>query len=266
MIYRYHNDPLSIYHDLSPSSTIRHRPCSGWRGDFNTFFLHAGYPINGSVKADQFSMYARRIKPDSAAQRTSTPSLRSSASSWFLRSSEPPPTPGDGSAFVSVIAPSTSFYNLSVPPTVPHPDAPAPLTSVSVPNLSSSLRRDASESVASSANLSAPATPGSETRTPRTPPTRWIRRDALDKFTCLDIEGTYHALFPRAWTTYSPEQLRHIDPHLQMTCRQISPVIPNNYKESSYPACVFVWEIENLHPTYVRLCAATRTAPHRAND
>ena len=57
------------------------------------------------------------------------------------------------------------------------------------------------------------------------------------------LEGrasTYHALFPRAWTVY-----KEPDPHLRLTCRQISPLIPHNYRESSFPAGVFVWNIEN---------------------
>lgn len=52
--------------------------------------------------------------------------------------------------------------------------------------------------------------------------------------------STYHALYPRAWTVYEEP-----DPNLRLTCRQISPVIPHNYQESSTPAGVFVWTIEN---------------------
>jgi non-lysosomal glucosylceramidase len=51
---------------------------------------------------------------------------------------------------------------------------------------------------------------------------------------------TYHALFPRAWTVYDEP-----DSHLRLTCRQISPVIPDNYEDSSTPAAVFAWTIEN---------------------
>jgi len=53
-------------------------------------------------------------------------------------------------------------------------------------------------------------------------------------------KGIYHALFPRAWTVYE-EAL----PGLRLTCRQVSPVIPHNYQESSTPAGVFVWTVEN---------------------
>ncbi|KAI4808753.1 hypothetical protein KUCAC02_000799 [Chaenocephalus aceratus] len=50
----------------------------------------------------------------------------------------------------------------------------------------------------------------------------------------------YHALYPRAWTVYHlPGQ------NVTLTCRQISPVIPHDYQDSSLPVAVFVWDIEN---------------------
>ncbi len=52
--------------------------------------------------------------------------------------------------------------------------------------------------------------------------------------------ATYHALFPRAWTVYE-EPL----PGIRLTCRQVSPFIPGNYRESSFPAAVFSWRVEN---------------------
>ncbi len=52
--------------------------------------------------------------------------------------------------------------------------------------------------------------------------------------------ATYYALYPRAWTVYE-----NIVPGVSLTCRQVSPVIPHNYKESSTPAGVFVWTITN---------------------
>jgi len=59
-------------------------------------------------------------------------------------------------------------------------------------------------------------------------------------------KGTYHALFPRSWTVYE-EPL----PGLRLTCRQVSPFIPHNYTESSTPAGVFVWTVENTAETSV---------------
>ncbi|KAF2290445.1 hypothetical protein GH714_013213 [Hevea brasiliensis] len=59
-----------------------------------------------------------------------------------------------------------------------------------------------------------------------------------------NLEGekcTYHALFPRAWTTYEGEP----DPELKIVCRQISPFIPHNYKESSFPVSVFTFTLSN---------------------
>uniref|UniRef100_A0A8D3EFP3 Non-lysosomal glucosylceramidase n=1 Tax=Scophthalmus maximus TaxID=52904 RepID=A0A8D3EFP3_SCOMX len=50
----------------------------------------------------------------------------------------------------------------------------------------------------------------------------------------------YHALYPRAWTVYHlPGQ------NVTLTCRQISPVIPHDYQDSSLPVAVFVWDVEN---------------------
>ncbi|XP_073994455.1 non-lysosomal glucosylceramidase isoform X2 [Rhodnius prolixus] len=53
-----------------------------------------------------------------------------------------------------------------------------------------------------------------------------------------DIE--YTALYPRSWTEYLIKEL-----DLTLICRQISPVIPHNYKDSSVPGGVFEWIIEN---------------------
>ncbi|KAM1014728.1 hypothetical protein ACFX2C_044680 [Malus domestica] len=57
--------------------------------------------------------------------------------------------------------------------------------------------------------------------------------------------STYHALFPRAWSVYDGEP----DPALKIVCRQISPFIPHNYKESSLPVSVFTYTIYNSGKT-----------------
>lgn len=57
--------------------------------------------------------------------------------------------------------------------------------------------------------------------------------------------STYHALFPRAWTIYDGEP----DPELNISCRQISPFIPHNYKESSLPVAVFAYTLKNTGKT-----------------
>lgn len=56
---------------------------------------------------------------------------------------------------------------------------------------------------------------------------------------------TYHALFPRSWTVYDGEP----DPAIKITCRQISPFIPHNYKESSFPVVVFTFTVHNTGST-----------------
>ncbi|KAM4689860.1 non-lysosomal glucosylceramidase, partial [Rhinophrynus dorsalis] len=51
----------------------------------------------------------------------------------------------------------------------------------------------------------------------------------------------YHALYPRAWTVYQlPGQ------NITLTCRQVSPIIPHDYKDSSLPLALLIWEVENL--------------------
>ncbi len=53
--------------------------------------------------------------------------------------------------------------------------------------------------------------------------------------------GTYHGLYPRAWTTYDIPGFEK----LFITCKQITPIIAQNYKESSYPVGVYEWTFEN---------------------
>ena len=55
--------------------------------------------------------------------------------------------------------------------------------------------------------------------------------------------GTYHGLFPYAWFDYDWPELP-----VRLTQRQFSPVIPGNYRESSYPVGIFEWQIENPGP------------------
>jgi len=52
--------------------------------------------------------------------------------------------------------------------------------------------------------------------------------------------GTYGALFPRAWIDYDRAGLG-----VRLVQRQLSPVLPHNYRESSYPVGLFSWSIEN---------------------
>jgi len=52
--------------------------------------------------------------------------------------------------------------------------------------------------------------------------------------------GEYHGLFPNAWFAYDWGALP-----VRLTQRQLSPVIPGNYRESSYPVGLFEWCIEN---------------------
>ena len=66
--------------------------------------------------------------------------------------------------------------------------------------------------------------------------------------------GEYAALYPKSWFAYDPQQLG-----VKLTVEQFSPILPNNYKESSYPVALYNWYAENpnrqtahgLDPLYV---------------
>jgi non-lysosomal glucosylceramidase len=75
--------------------------------------------------------------------------------------------------------------------------------------------------------------------------------------------ATYYGLFPRAWTVYE-EPL----PGVHLTCQQISPFIPHNYKESSFPVAVFEWTIHNTgeDPAAIALMFSFQNGTGRPND
>lgn len=52
--------------------------------------------------------------------------------------------------------------------------------------------------------------------------------------------GQYSALYPKSWFSYDSPQLP-----VKLTVEQFSPVLPNNYKESSYPVAVYNWYVQN---------------------
>lgn len=52
--------------------------------------------------------------------------------------------------------------------------------------------------------------------------------------------GNYYALYPKSWYEYRWDQLP-----ANVTLEQFSPVVPNNYRESSYPVAVYRWHADN---------------------
>ncbi|BDA39442.1 GH116 family glycosyl hydrolase [Candidatus Atelocyanobacterium thalassae] len=52
-------------------------------------------------------------------------------------------------------------------------------------------------------------------------------------------KGTYHALYPRSWYKYEGIF------DAEITCEQFSPIVPNNYRETSYPIGIFEWSVVN---------------------
>lgn len=51
--------------------------------------------------------------------------------------------------------------------------------------------------------------------------------------------GTYSALYPRSWFVYENVF------QAELTCEQFSPIIADNYQETSYPIAVFEWTAHN---------------------
>lgn len=71
-------------------------------------------------------------------------------------------------------------------------------------------------------------------RRPKSPLSSWESK--LDGEKCM-----YTGLYPRAWSEYDLS-----DYGIKLCCRQISPFLPHEYKDSSLPCAVFIWSIENI--------------------
>jgi non-lysosomal glucosylceramidase len=52
--------------------------------------------------------------------------------------------------------------------------------------------------------------------------------------------GDYYALYPKAWYDYRWDKFP-----AHVVLEQFSPILPNNYRESSYPVAVYRWHAEN---------------------
>jgi non-lysosomal glucosylceramidase len=52
--------------------------------------------------------------------------------------------------------------------------------------------------------------------------------------------GDYYALYPKSWYDYRSEQFP-----AHVVLEQFSPVLPNNYRETSYPTAVYRWHADN---------------------
>lgn len=61
--------------------------------------------------------------------------------------------------------------------------------------------------------------------------------------------GSYYALFPKSGFTYD----KNPDLPVKLAVVQFSPVIPDNYKETSYPVAVYKWIVENPSPRPVEV-------------
>jgi len=52
--------------------------------------------------------------------------------------------------------------------------------------------------------------------------------------------GEYAALYPKSWFAYQSPELP-----IKLTVEQFSPVLPDNYKETSYPVAIYNWYAQN---------------------
>jgi len=52
--------------------------------------------------------------------------------------------------------------------------------------------------------------------------------------------GNYYSLYPKSWYDYSWNKFP-----AHVTLEQFSPILPNNYRETSYPVAVYRWHAEN---------------------
>jgi len=53
-------------------------------------------------------------------------------------------------------------------------------------------------------------------------------------------DGEYAALYPKSWFSYGTKALP-----VKLTVEQFSPILPDNYKETSYPVAIYRWTAEN---------------------
>lgn len=53
-------------------------------------------------------------------------------------------------------------------------------------------------------------------------------------------DGEYAALYPKSWFKYKTQEMP-----VDLTVEQFSPILPGNYKESSYPVAVYNWYASN---------------------
>ena len=59
-------------------------------------------------------------------------------------------------------------------------------------------------------------------------------------------QGEYAALYPKSWFHY-----KTADMPVELTVEQFSPILPNNYKETSYPVAIYDWYAVNPGTTKV---------------
>ena len=81
--------------------------------------------------------------------------------------------------------------------------------------------------------------PSEGKRTPPYPPQGGKQEGSREQQEELPSSGSYHALYPRSWFVYENVF------QAELSCEQFSPILPDNYQESSYPVAMFEWVAHN---------------------
>ena len=224
-------------------------PCGGlgtgsitrtWKGEFNNFFLHPGRPQKEAVKGNQFSIYIKREGIPSRAFVLGCPYKENiqveEEGTYEMPTVEP--LPDDIESFLNNIPDEVDLNSSNDSLDDSSNNNSLPNSSNNYLNNNDNKKKNlATKKISHSKTKSL----GKVKRTTFITPSK-----ALGDWNWKEMNGEYNALFPRAWTDYD---LSNIDKKLKITCKQISPIIPHNYRESSFPVTVFVWEITNEHPT-----------------
>ncbi|KAL3314322.1 Non-lysosomal glucosylceramidase [Cichlidogyrus casuarinus] len=69
-----------------------------------------------------------------------------------------------------------------------------------------------------------------------------------------ESQGHYIGLYPRSWTIYELPRFKII-----LICKQVSPVIPNDYKDTTLPCVTFEWSILSFNKDEDLECTITMT-------
>jgi len=222
--------------------------CRGWRGDFVRWSIFpASIVKSGIVHADQFSFFSSDSSAPVRTPSTKRSSIKRKVVLTNNNDSKRLSADNSSSSGLSQSPPDqASHMKQSITPTTsPH----ASMESFPARQRTKLTTRSQSVPVKQPQVNAAPVNTNKQATVMHVPSKKYSKPPIYNCWNFNGLKGTkshYYGLFPQAWTVYDCEP----DPDLLLTCHQVSPVIPNDYERSSYPATVFTWKIENLSRKY----------------